>query len=92
MVEVRGNSAAWLTQPRRMLRHKAMIQWARLAFGLVGVCDQDGADTSMLAGRQEELNGMWSSRSWELPMPKHQIGPLGSMAVKSALVAAPYDD
>lgn len=92
LVEVRGNSAAWLTHPRRMLRHKAMIQCARLAFGLVGVCDSDEADTSVLADRQDELNGMRGSRTSEFPMPKHQIGPLGSMAVKSALVAGPYNN
>ena len=42
-VEVRGESSAWLTHPRRMLRHKAMVQCARLAFGFVGVYDQDEA-------------------------------------------------
>ncbi|MGP1667495.1 MAG: hypothetical protein ACTS5I_16635, partial [Rhodanobacter sp.] len=30
--------------PRRMLRHKAMIQCARLAFGFVGVYDPDEAE------------------------------------------------
>jgi len=33
----------WQTHPRRMLRHKAMIQCARLAFGFVGVYDEDEA-------------------------------------------------
>jgi hypothetical protein len=69
-----------------------MIQCARLAFGLVGVCDPDEVDTSVLTDRQDELNGMRGSRSSEFPMPKHQIGPLGSMAVKSALVAGPYNN
>ena len=30
--------------PKRMLRHKAMIQCARLAFGFTGIYDQDEAD------------------------------------------------
>lgn len=34
----------WKSHPRRMLRHKAMIQAARLAFGYVGIFDQDEAD------------------------------------------------
>lgn len=34
----------WKTHPRRMLRHKAMIQCARLAFGFVGIYDQDEAE------------------------------------------------
>jgi hypothetical protein len=41
--EVRGSSLPWLTHPRRMLRHKALVQCARLAFGLVGVYDHDEA-------------------------------------------------
>lgn len=34
----------WQTHPKRMLRHKAMIQCARLAFGYVGIFDQDEAE------------------------------------------------
>lgn len=34
----------WQTHPKRFLRHKAMIQGARLAFGFVGVFDQDEAE------------------------------------------------
>lgn len=34
----------WQTHPKRMLRHKTMIQACRLAFGLVGIYDQDEAD------------------------------------------------
>lgn len=34
----------WQTHTSRMLRHKAMIQAARLAFGFVGIYDPDEAD------------------------------------------------
>ena len=34
----------WKSHPRRMLRHKAMIQCARLAFGFVGIYEQDEAE------------------------------------------------
>lgn len=40
----RDNSPAWKSHPRRMLRHKAMIQAARLAFGFGGIYDQDEAE------------------------------------------------
>ena len=40
----RDNSPAWKSHPRRMLRHKAMIQAARLAFGFGGIFDQDEAE------------------------------------------------
>lgn len=40
----RDNAQPWRTHPKRMLRHKATIQCARLAFGFVGVYDQDEAE------------------------------------------------
>lgn len=40
----RANIGPWQSHPRRMLRHKAMIQCARLAFGFGGIFDQDEAD------------------------------------------------
>lgn len=38
--EIKG---PWQSHPKRMLRHKAMIQCARLAFGFVGIYDEDEA-------------------------------------------------
>ncbi len=35
---------AWQTHPKRMHRHKATIQAARLAFGFAGIYDQDEAE------------------------------------------------
>ena len=40
----RSNVGPWTSHPRRMLRHKAMIQCARLAFGFGGIFDQDEAE------------------------------------------------
>ncbi len=40
----RSNAGPWQSHPRRMLRHKAMIQCARLAFGFVGIYEQDEAE------------------------------------------------
>lgn len=44
MVECRGNMGPWMTHPYRMLRHKSLIQCARLAFGFVGIYEQDEAE------------------------------------------------
>jgi phage recombination protein Bet len=45
MVECRrANVGPWQSHPRRMLRHKAMIQCARLAFGFGGIYDHDEAE------------------------------------------------
>lgn len=48
--EGKGSSGAykvagpWQSHTKRMLRHKAMIQCARLAFGFVGIYDEDEAE------------------------------------------------
>lgn len=39
--EVNRGTDPWKSHPRRMLRHKAMIQCARLAFGFAGIYDED---------------------------------------------------
>src|SRR6185437_8589215 len=44
MSECKRTSPAWQSHPKRMLRHKALIQCARLAFGFVGIFDQDEAE------------------------------------------------
>ena len=40
----RPNAKPWESHPYRMLRHKAMIQCARLAFGFGGIYDADEAE------------------------------------------------
>lgn len=40
----RDNAQPWKSHPKRMLRHKAMIQCARIAFGFGGIYDQDEAE------------------------------------------------
>lgn len=44
MSECKRSAGPWQSHPKRMLRHKAMIQCARLAFGYVGIYDQDEAE------------------------------------------------
>lgn len=44
MVECKRDVGPWKSHPYRMLRHKALIQCARLAFGFVGIFDQDEAE------------------------------------------------
>lgn len=38
-----GFGGPWQTHPKRMLRHKALVQCARVAFGLSGIYDEDEA-------------------------------------------------
>ena len=44
LTECKRGTQPWQSHPKRMLRHKAMIQCARIAFGFVGVFDQDEAE------------------------------------------------
>lgn len=48
----RPNVGPWQSHPRRMLRHKAMIQCARLAFGFSGIYDEDEAQRIVTADVQ----------------------------------------
>lgn len=41
MNECKGNTDTWRRWPARMLRHKATIQCARMAFGFSGIYDED---------------------------------------------------
>lgn len=43
MSECKRPTQPWQSHPKRMLRHKAMIQCARLAFGYTGIYDEDEA-------------------------------------------------
>ena len=47
--ECKRNTDPWRTSPRRMLRHKAMIQCARYAFGFAGIYDPDEAERIVAA-------------------------------------------
>lgn len=47
----------WQTHPKRMLRHKAMIQCARIAFGYGGIFDQDEAERIVEATTPERNMG-----------------------------------
>jgi phage recombination protein Bet len=42
--EVKRDTGPWRSHPRRMLRHKTLIQCARVAFGFSGVYDPDEAE------------------------------------------------
>ncbi len=52
----RDNVQPWKTHPRRMLRHKAMIQCARIAFGFGGIYDEDEAERIVQKPQEREIN------------------------------------
>jgi phage recombination protein Bet len=58
MKECRKGTSVWTQWPARMLRHKALIQCARQAFGLAGIYDPDEAER---IAENEHLNGNGST-------------------------------
>ena len=85
MYEVHTNQGAWLTHPRRMLRHKAMIQCARVCFGLSGIYDPDEA--FKVGANHETRNISYSNKaSSSSNLAKHPTSgekTLGSKFVKT---------
>lgn len=53
--ECKRDMGPWKTHPRRMLRHKAMIQCARLAFGFAGIYEPDEAERIQEAVEKEAV-------------------------------------
>jgi phage recombination protein Bet len=50
--ECSRNTQPWQSHPKRMMRHKALIQCARLAFGYSGIYDQDEAERIVESGER----------------------------------------
>lgn len=50
MKECKRDTGPWRSHPSRMLRHKAFIQCARMAFGFAGIYDEDEAERIVEAG------------------------------------------
>lgn len=55
LAECKRGTAPWQSHPKRMLRHKAMIQCARMAFGYTGIYDQDEAERIVDMGSVQEV-------------------------------------
>ena len=84
LCEVRGDQGAWLTHPRRMLRHKAMVQCARVCFGLVGIHDPDEAARIRTARYTTEQDAPGRPRRGGAPGPARGE-PSSRAALKSAI-------
>lgn len=59
----RSNAGPWQTHPKRMLRHKAMIQGSRLAFGFTGIFDQDEAERIVESSAATPAQSVKASRN-----------------------------
>ncbi len=64
--ECARGTGPWQSHPKRMLRHKAMIQCARLAFGYGGIYDQDEAERIVEASPVKHMGAVE-----EAPLPAY---------------------
>jgi phage recombination protein Bet len=55
LAECKRDTPPWRSHPRRMLRHKALIQCARMAFGFAGIHDEDEAQRIVNMGPVERV-------------------------------------
>jgi phage recombination protein Bet len=83
MYEAHTGQGAWLTHPRRMLRHKAMVQCARACFGLGGVYEPDEAErvcSALLSAANKRPHT--ASASSTGPISRAMGKPLGTGQLK----------
>lgn len=67
LAECQRNTDTWKQYPRRMLRHKALIQCARYAFGFAGIVDPDEAER--MGADVSQMRDVSTPRSDGPPMP-----------------------
>ena len=100
--EVKRGTQPWQSHPRRMLRHKSLIQCARVAFGYAGIYDQDEAERIVEGSIREidpepvvaDLNRRLDARRTESQEPATEATPervtfaqLADMAKKAQTLA-----
>ena len=64
--ECKRDVGPWKSHPKRMLRHKAMIQCARLTFGYVGIYDADEAERIII---EKDITAEGQTLPADLPPP-----------------------
>ena len=83
----RSGVGPWQSHPRRMLRHKAMIQCARLAFGYGGIYDQDEAERIVEASPVKHMGSVERAEPAELPTYSAEQFAKNLPAWRSAIAA-----
>lgn len=96
MAECKRGTGPWQSHPKRMLRHKAMIQCARLAFGYGGIYDQDEAERIVESqpmgqrqpvdmGQAEVVLPEWPADKWAQRLPQILDGIAQGKTIEDAL-------
>ena len=84
MHEAHTNPGAWLTHPRRMLRHKAMVQCARICFGLSGIYEPDEAQRIEKQGATEGRKQIHPHKSASANLDQNNRTPLHKKISKNS--------
>ena len=84
MHEAHTNQGAWLTHPRRMLRHKAMVQCARICFGLSGIYEPDEAQRIEKQGATEGRKQIHPHKSASANLDQNNRTPLHKKISKNS--------
>ena len=88
MDECKRGTGPWQSHPRRMLRHKALIQCARLAFGYTGIYDQDEAERIVKGmGNATIIDGNTGEVLSHKPEPKQPLPPYPAEKFRANLPA-----
>jgi len=82
--EAHTNQGAWLTHPRRMLRHKAMVQCARFCFGLSGIYEPDEAKRIEKQGVTETRKQTDPRKSVNANLDRNNLTPLHEKISKNS--------
>lgn len=92
LAECRRNTGPWNSHPQRMLRHKALIQCARLAFGFGGIYDEDeGArireaiDVTPAAGMKPQTRAPQARQVIQQPPPEDYVPPVDHRALDAEI-------
>jgi len=83
LAECRRNTEPWKQWPRRMLRHKAMIQAARMAFGFAGIYDPDEGER-IIEGQTLPAMPASASRTEQAKAALAGTGKVASVAEQAA--------
>lgn len=77
--EVKRDTQPWKSHPSRMLRHKALIQCARIAFGFAGIYDQDEAERIVEMGDAERVETAQAATTRTADALKERLATAGKV-------------
>lgn len=86
--ECKRNTPPWKDMPRRMLRHRAMVQALRIAFGFSGIMEKDEAEEWQERERRTQPAGAAQPRGTATVLPR---AGLDDLRAESKAAAAPLD-